>query len=63
MDRVKNAVLLVADLGRLRADQGSLVKDVIIPCSHRTDAFEGVLGVTKRNTLLFFMGNRKDVRF
>lgn len=60
MDRVKNAVLLVADLGRLRADQGSLVKDVIIPCSHRTDAFEGVLGVTKRNTLLFFMGNRKD---
>jgi len=38
MDRVKNAVLLVADLDRLRADQGSLVKDVIVPCSHRTDA-------------------------
>ncbi|WZZ35439.1 hypothetical protein YC2023_018840 [Brassica napus] len=39
MDRVKNAVLLVADLDRLRADQGSLVKDVIVPCSHRTDAW------------------------
>ncbi|CAH2046402.1 unnamed protein product [Thlaspi arvense] len=62
MDRVKNAVLLVADFGRLRADQGSLVKDVIIPYSHRIDAYEGELGVEKRNTFLFFMGNhyRKD---
>uniref|UniRef100_A0A1J3E2Q6 Putative arabinosyltransferase ARAD2 n=1 Tax=Noccaea caerulescens TaxID=107243 RepID=A0A1J3E2Q6_NOCCA len=59
MDRVKNAVLLVADFGRLRGDQGSLVKDVIIPYSHRIDAYEGELGVKKRNnTLLFFMGNR-----
>ncbi|KAF8080145.1 hypothetical protein N665_0972s0006 [Sinapis alba] len=57
MDRVKNSVLLVADLGRLK---GSLVKDVIIPCSHGIDAYEGELGVTKRNTLLFFRRNRKD---
>lgn len=65
MDRVKNAVLLVADFGRLRADQGSLVKDVIIPYSHRIDAYEGELGVKERNNLLFFPGNRyrKDVRF
>lgn len=66
MDRVKNAVLLVADFGRLRGDQGSLVKDVIIPYSHRIDAYEGELGVKKRNnTLLFFTGNRyrKDVSF
>lgn len=63
MDRVKNAVLLVADFGRLRGDQGSLVKDVIIPYSHRIDAYEGELGVKQRNNLLFFMGNRyrKDV--
>ncbi|ESQ39586.1 hypothetical protein EUTSA_v10000882mg [Eutrema salsugineum] len=58
MDRVKNAVLLVADFGRLTADQRSLVKDVIIPCSGRIDAYEGELGVKKRNTLLFFMRNR-----
>ncbi|XP_010441807.1 PREDICTED: probable arabinosyltransferase ARAD2 [Camelina sativa] len=62
MDRVKNAVLLVTDFGRLRADQGSLVKDVIIPYSPRIDAYEGELGVKQRNNLLFFMGNlyRKD---
>ncbi|CAA7014790.1 unnamed protein product [Microthlaspi erraticum] len=59
MDRVKNAILLVADFGRLRGDQGSLVKDVIIPYSDRIDAYEGELGVkTRNNTLLFFMGNR-----
>ena len=65
MDRVKNAVLLVTDFDRLRADQGSLVKDVIIPYSHRIDAYEGELGVKQRTNLLFFMGNRyrKDVRF
>ncbi|ANM69942.1 Exostosin family protein [Arabidopsis thaliana] len=58
MDRVKNAVLLVTDFDRLRADQGSLVKDVIIPYSHRIDAYEGELGVKQRTNLLFFMGNR-----
>ncbi|XP_021901674.1 probable arabinosyltransferase ARAD1 [Carica papaya] len=58
VDRVKNAVLLVADFGRLRPDQGSLVKDVIIPYSHRISAYTGELGVENRDTLLFFMGNR-----
>ncbi|EFH39797.1 hypothetical protein ARALYDRAFT_494490 [Arabidopsis lyrata subsp. lyrata] len=53
MDRVKNAVLLVTDLGWFRADQGSLVKDVIIPYSHRVDAYEGELGVKQRNNLLY----------
>lgn len=64
VDRVKNAVLLVADFGRLRPDQGSLVKDVIIPYSHRIRTYSGELGVDDRKTLLFFMGNRyrKEVR-
>ncbi|GLT85673.1 hypothetical protein SLE2022_038550 [Rubroshorea leprosula] len=58
VDRVKNAVLLVSDFGRLRPDQGSLVKDVIIPYSHRISAYTGDFGVEERKTLLFFMGNR-----
>ncbi|KAF3556575.1 hypothetical protein F2Q69_00011254 [Brassica cretica] len=65
LDRVKNAVLLVSDFGRLRPDQGSFVKDVVIPYSHRVNLFTGEIGVESRNTLLFFMGNRyrKDVSF
>ncbi|XP_044509630.1 probable arabinosyltransferase ARAD1 [Mangifera indica] len=58
VDRLKNAVLLVSDFGRLRGDQGSLVKDVIIPYSHRINLYKGEIGVENRNTLLFFMGNR-----
>lgn len=58
VDRVKNCVLLVSDFGRLRPDQGSLVKDVIVPYSHRIRTYDGGVGVDKRNTLLFFMGNR-----
>ncbi|PON36337.1 Exostosin-like [Trema orientale] len=58
VDRVKNSVLLVADFGRLRPDQGSLVKDVVVPYSHRISSFEGDVGVGNRNTLLFFMGAR-----
>ncbi|XWS55378.1 hypothetical protein CRYUN_Cryun10bG0169200 [Craigia yunnanensis] len=58
VDRVKTAVLLVSDFGRLRPDQGSLVKDVIIPYSHRISAYTGDFGVQERKTLLFFMGNR-----
>ncbi|XP_027346828.1 probable arabinosyltransferase ARAD1 [Abrus precatorius] len=58
IDRVKNCVLLVSDFGRLRPDQGSLVKDVIVPYSHRIRTYEGDVGVDNRNTLLFFMGNR-----
>ncbi|KAK8626570.1 hypothetical protein V6N13_134211 [Hibiscus sabdariffa] len=58
VDHVKNAVLLVSDFGRLRPDQGSLVKDVIIPYSHRISAYTGDFGVKDRKTSLFFMGNR-----
>ncbi|XWS40455.1 hypothetical protein CRYUN_Cryun18bG0141800 [Craigia yunnanensis] len=58
VDRVKTAVLLVSDFGRLRPDQGSLVKDVIIPYSHRISSYPGDFGVQERKTLLFFMGNR-----
>ncbi|KAI4332590.1 hypothetical protein L6164_017486 [Bauhinia variegata] len=56
--RVKNSVLLVSDFGRLRPDQGSLVKDVIVPYSHRLRTYEGDVSLDNRNTLLFFMGNR-----
>ena len=58
MDRVRNCVLLVADFGRLRPDQGSLVKDVVVPYSHRIRSYEGDVSVQNRKTLLFFMGNR-----
>ena len=58
LDSVKNAVLLVCDFGRLKPDQGSLVKDVIVPYSHRINPYNGDIGVENRNTLLFFMGNR-----
>ncbi|MBA0766566.1 hypothetical protein Gotri_015596 [Gossypium trilobum] len=58
VDRVKSAVLLVSDFGRLRPDQGSLVKDVVIPYSHRISTYTGDFGVKDRTTLLFFMGNR-----
>ncbi|XP_077220256.1 putative arabinosyltransferase ARAD1 [Tasmannia lanceolata] len=58
IDRVKNGVLLVSDFGRLRGDQASLVKDVILPYSHRINSFNGEVGVEERKSLLFFMGNR-----
>ncbi|KAH9627393.1 hypothetical protein KSS87_001232 [Heliosperma pusillum] len=58
IDRIKNGVLLVSDFGRLRTDQASLVKDVILPYSHRINTFKGDVGVENRNSLLFFMGNR-----
>ncbi|KHF99569.1 hypothetical protein F383_08014 [Gossypium arboreum] len=58
VDRIKSAVLLVSDFGRLRPDQGSLVKDVVIPYSHRISTYTGDFGVKDRTTLLFFMGNR-----
>ncbi|XP_078438293.1 exostosin family protein [Wolffia australiana] len=58
IDRIKKGVLLVSDFGRLREDQGSLVKDVIVPYSHRINSFKGGIGVEKRKSLLFFMGNR-----
>ncbi|XP_065615816.1 probable arabinosyltransferase ARAD1 isoform X1 [Quercus suber] len=58
MNRVKNALLLVSDLGRVRPDRSSLVKDVVVPDSHRISAYNGDVGVENRKTLLFFMGNR-----
>lgn len=58
IDRVKNCVLLVSDFGRVRPDQGSLVKDVVVPYSHRIRTYEGDVSVDNRKTLLFFMGNR-----
>ena len=65
IDRVKNSVLLLSDFGRLRPDQGSLVKDVIVPYSHRIRTYEGDVSLNDRSTLLFFMGNRyrKEVNF
>ncbi|XP_058197771.1 probable arabinosyltransferase ARAD1 isoform X2 [Rhododendron vialii] len=58
VERVKSGVLLVSDFGRLGRDQASLVKDVILPYSHRIKTFGGDVGVESRNSLLFFMGNR-----
>lgn len=58
VDKVKNGVLLVSDFGRLTRDQGSLVKDVILPYSHRINSYLGDIGVEYRDKLLFFMGNR-----
>ncbi|KAK4491511.1 hypothetical protein RD792_002261 [Penstemon davidsonii] len=58
IDRVKNGVLLVSDFGRLGRDQASLVKDVILPYSHRINTYKGDIGIENRKSLLFFMGNR-----
>ncbi|KAG5621871.1 hypothetical protein H5410_007089 [Solanum commersonii] len=58
VDKVKNGVLLVSDFGRLAHNQASLVKDVILPYSHRINTYTGDIGVENRNSLLFFMGNR-----
>ncbi|XP_022954491.1 probable arabinosyltransferase ARAD1 isoform X1 [Cucurbita moschata] len=58
IDTVKSSILLISDFGRLRSDQASLVKDVIIPYSHRISTYNGDIGIENRKTLLFFMGNR-----
>ncbi|KAK9706974.1 hypothetical protein RND81_07G164500 [Saponaria officinalis] len=58
IDRIRNGILLVSDFGRLRSDQASLVKDVILPYSHRINTYNGDVGVDNRKSLLFFMGNR-----
>ncbi|KAI3466930.1 hypothetical protein Pfo_023593 [Paulownia fortunei] len=58
IDRVKNGVLLVSDFGRLARNQASLVKDVIMPYSHRINTYKGDIGLENRKSLLFFMGNR-----
>ncbi|KAL5230249.1 hypothetical protein ABZP36_029025 [Zizania latifolia] len=41
----------------LHGEQASLVKDVILPYSHRINSFQGGIGVDSRPSLLFFMGN------
>ncbi|XP_073025555.1 probable arabinosyltransferase ARAD1 isoform X1 [Primulina eburnea] len=58
IDTVKNGVLLVSDFGRLGRNQASLVKDVILPYSHRIKTYQGDIGIENRKALLFFMGNR-----
>ncbi|KAJ6793346.1 putative arabinosyltransferase ARAD1 [Iris pallida] len=58
IDRVRNGVLLVSDFGRLKGDQASLVKDVILPYSHRINSYNGEIGIENRPSLIFFMGNR-----
>ncbi|KAM0950803.1 putative xylogalacturonan beta-1,3-xylosyltransferase [Dioscorea sansibarensis] len=58
IDRVRNGVLLLSDFGRLRGDQASLVKDVVLPYDHRINSYQGDVGIGKRTSLLFFMGNR-----
>ncbi|KAB1222081.1 putative arabinosyltransferase ARAD1 [Morella rubra] len=58
LDWIKNSILLVSDFGRLRSEQASLVKDVILPYSHRINTYTGDVGIEHRNTLLFFMGAR-----
>ncbi|KAL8507415.1 hypothetical protein ACS0TY_018100 [Phlomoides rotata] len=58
IDRIKNGVLLVSDFGRLARNQASLVKDVILPYSHRINTYKGDIGLENRKSLLFFMGNR-----
>ncbi|CAI9299144.1 unnamed protein product [Lactuca saligna] len=58
VNRVKDAMLLVSDFGRLGHNQASFVKDVILPYSHRITAYKGDIGVENRKYLMFFMGNR-----
>lgn len=58
IDNFKNSVLLISDFGRLKAQHASLVKDVVLPYSHRISSFNGDAGVGHRDSLLFFMGNR-----
>ncbi|KAK1557196.1 hypothetical protein Q3G72_019922 [Acer saccharum] len=53
MEKIQKGMLLVSDPGR-----ASLIKDVLIPYSHRITAYGGPVGVENRKTLLFFKGNR-----
>ncbi|KAG6736651.1 hypothetical protein POTOM_060474 [Populus tomentosa] len=51
---------LVSDFGRVRSDQGSLIKDVIVPYSHRINVYNGDIGVEERKPLLVFIGQSKE---
>ncbi|EFJ19365.1 arabinosyltransferase-like protein [Selaginella moellendorffii] len=57
-DRLKNTVLLLSDFERFKPDQASLVKDVVLPYTHRIDSYSNENVTLDRDTLLFFMGNR-----
>ncbi|KAJ7547618.1 hypothetical protein O6H91_08G095500 [Diphasiastrum complanatum] len=57
-DRVKNSILLISDFGRFKPEQASLVKDVVLPYTHRINSYTHENATLKRTTLLFFMGNR-----
>ncbi|CAI5942278.1 unnamed protein product [Closterium sp. NIES-65] len=66
LTRLRRAMLLVSDFGRVAAWQANLMKDVVVPYVHRVSTYSpkdedddrrrGVHG--NRTTLLFFMGNR-----
>ncbi|CAI5463477.1 unnamed protein product [Closterium sp. Yama58-4] len=66
LTRLRRAMLLVSDFGRVAAWQANLMKDVVVPYVHRVSTYSpkdedddrrrGVYG--NRTTLLFFMGNR-----
>ena len=75
LPRLRNAMLLLSDFGRVPPGTASLSKDVILPYVHRISTYTqeeeerdrakgvGGPGNGTRSTLLFFMGNRyrKDV--
>ncbi|KAI5081278.1 hypothetical protein GOP47_0004461 [Adiantum capillus-veneris] len=58
IDLFKNSILLLSDFGRLKTDQGSWWKDVVLPYTHRIDSYVKENTTLERSTLLFFMGNR-----
>lgn len=45
----------------LGGPRGSLVKDVVAPYAHRVNSYTGDLGLSNRNTLLFFMGAKEVI--
>lgn len=58
IDHLKDSILLLSDFGRLKPDQGSWWKDVVLPYTHRISSYIKENTTLERNTLLFFMGNR-----
>ncbi|CAI7933127.1 unnamed protein product [Closterium sp. NIES-54] len=66
LTRLRRAMLLVSDFGRVAAWQANLMKDVVVPYVHRVSTYspkdeddDRRRGVhDNRTTLLFFMGNR-----
>ncbi|MCO5556778.1 hypothetical protein L7F22_010331 [Adiantum nelumboides] len=58
IDHFKNSILLLSDFGRLKSDQGTWWKDVVLPYTHRINSYIKENTTLERSTLLFFMGNR-----